>query len=101
MVGAAELAAMKPDALIVNVARGGVIDEAALAAALEAGTIGGAAVDVFSQEPPAPESPLLRAPNTILTPHRGRPPRRRRRASQSRSWSRSSTCLRDGPPGTR
>lgn len=71
MIGAAELATMKPDALLINVARGGVIDEADLAAALAAGTIGGAAVDVYSQEPIAPDSPLLGAPHTILTPHLG------------------------------
>ena len=53
---------MKPDALLVNVARGGVIDEAALAAALHAGTIAGAAIDVFSTEPPAADNPLLSAP---------------------------------------
>jgi D-3-phosphoglycerate dehydrogenase len=71
MIGAAELATMKPDALVVNVARGGVIDEAALAAALAAGTIAGAGVDVYSAEPPTPDNPLLAAPNTILTPHLG------------------------------
>ena len=62
---------MKPDAFIINVARGGVVDEAALAAALEAGTIAGAAVDVYSSEPPAEDNPLLSAPNIILTPHLG------------------------------
>jgi D-3-phosphoglycerate dehydrogenase len=71
MIGAAELATMKPSALLVNVARGGVIDEAALAAALHAGTIAGAAIDVFSTEPPAADNPLLAAPRTILTPHLG------------------------------
>jgi D-3-phosphoglycerate dehydrogenase len=62
---------MKPDAYIINVARGGVVDEAALAAALAAGTIAGAAVDVYSSEPPAADNPLLSAPNIILTPHLG------------------------------
>ena len=70
LIGAAELATMKPDAFLVNVARGGVIDEAALADALTAGKLGGAAVDVFTAEPPR-DSPLLSAPNTILTPHLG------------------------------
>ena len=71
MIGAAGLATMKPTALLVNVARGGVIDEADLAAALHAGTIAGAAIDVFSTEPPAADNPLLTAPRTILTPHLG------------------------------
>jgi D-3-phosphoglycerate dehydrogenase len=71
LISSDELAAMKPSAFIINVARGGVVDEAALAAALEAGTIAGAAVDVYSAEPPDPDNPLLRAPNIILTPHLG------------------------------
>jgi D-3-phosphoglycerate dehydrogenase len=71
LVGAAQLARMKPTALLLHVARGGVVDEAALAAALAAGTIAGAAIDVFSTEPPAPDNPLLGAPNTVITPHLG------------------------------
>jgi glycerate dehydrogenase len=71
LVGAAELARMCKDALLVNCARGGIVDEAALAAALANGTIAGAATDVLAQEPPAKESPLLArvAPNLIVTPH--------------------------------
>ena len=71
LIGAAELATMKRDAYVINVARGGVIDEAALAEALAAGTIAGAAVDVYSSEPPAADNPLRTAPNVILTPHLG------------------------------
>lgn len=71
LISTDELAAMKPDAFVINVARGGIIDEAALAAALEAGTIAGAAIDVYSSEPPPDDNPLRSAPNAILTPHLG------------------------------
>ncbi len=70
MIGAAELATMKPDAIILNVARGGVVEEEALAAALREGRLGGAGIDVYPTEPPK-EMPLLDAPNTVLTPHLG------------------------------
>jgi glycerate dehydrogenase len=71
LIGAAELAQMRPTALLVNTARGGLVDGEALAAALRAGTIGGAALDVLSVEPPPPSHPLLAPdiPNLILTPH--------------------------------
>jgi D-3-phosphoglycerate dehydrogenase len=68
-VDAARLATMQPHALIVNAARGPLIVEADLAAALVAGTIGGAALDVFGVEPLPADSPLRQAPNLILTPH--------------------------------
>lgn len=71
MIGAAELADMKSGALLVNVARGGVIDEAALAQALTSGHLGGAAVDVYSTEPPPADLVLRDVPNIILTPHLG------------------------------
>jgi glycerate dehydrogenase len=71
MIGARELALMKPDALLVNTARGGLIDSTALVAALRTGRIGGAAIDVLPQEPPLDGNPLVDAsiPNLILTPH--------------------------------
>jgi D-3-phosphoglycerate dehydrogenase / 2-oxoglutarate reductase len=69
LIGAAELAAMKRGAIIVNTARGGVVDEPALAAALRTGHIGGVGLDVFDEEPPAPDHPLLGFDEVILTPH--------------------------------
>ena len=69
LIGAAQLALMKRDAVLINSARGGTVDEAALAAALRAGQLGGAALDVFADEPLAPGSPLTDCPNLILTPH--------------------------------
>jgi len=65
------LAAMKPSAYLVNVARGGVVDETALMATLEGGKIAGAALDVYSQEPLPPESPLWKTKNVTLFPHLG------------------------------
>jgi glycerate dehydrogenase len=71
MIGARELATMKRTALLINTARGGLVDEAALAQALRDGVIGGAGFDVLSKEPPAADNPLLglHQPNFILTPH--------------------------------
>jgi len=71
LVGARELALMKPTAFLVNTSRAPIVDEAALAAALDAGTIAGAGLDVHGAEPIDPDSPLLESPNTVLTPHLG------------------------------
>ncbi len=68
-IGARELGAMKPNAYLVNIGRGGVIDEHAMAEALKAGSIGGAGLDVFEHEPLHASSPLWELENVILTPH--------------------------------
>lgn len=69
LINAETLALMKPDAVLINTARGPVVDEPALIAALQDGTIAGAALDVFEQEPLPPESPLLQMDNVMLAPH--------------------------------
>lgn len=69
MFNADRFAKMKPSAYFINTARGALVDEPALIHALESGEIAGAAVDVYTEEPPAPDNPLRRAPNCLLTPH--------------------------------
>jgi phosphoglycerate dehydrogenase-like enzyme len=71
LVGARELALMKASALLVNTSRGPIVDERALAEALKRGTLAGAGIDVFGEEPIPRDHPLLVAPNTVLTPHLG------------------------------
>jgi glycerate dehydrogenase len=71
LIGARELALMKSDALLINTARGALVDSHALAGALRAGRLGGAGIDVLPQEPPPGDEPLLdpKIPNLIVTPH--------------------------------
>ncbi len=69
IMGARELGLLKPSALVINTARGGLIEEAALAAALSSGRLAGAGLDVFDAEPPPADHPLLKEPRAILSPH--------------------------------
>jgi (S)-sulfolactate dehydrogenase len=69
LIDAARLSTMKPDAVLINTSRGGIVDEAALAQALRNGRLAGAAIDVFDEEPLPAGSPLAQAPNVFLTPH--------------------------------
>ncbi|MFN8233968.1 MAG: NAD(P)-dependent oxidoreductase [Actinomycetota bacterium] len=85
LIGPAELATMKPTALLVNVARGALVDEAALDRALRSGRLRGAMLDVTEREPLPRDSPLWTTPNLLLTPHVSRG---RERAGPP--WSRSS-----------
>ncbi|MEM7742816.1 MAG: D-2-hydroxyacid dehydrogenase family protein [Pseudomonadota bacterium] len=71
LVGAHELGLMKPSAFLINTARGPIVDTTALIAALEAGQIAGAGIDVHDSEPLPKDAPILKAPNTLLTPHLG------------------------------
>jgi phosphoglycerate dehydrogenase-like enzyme len=71
LIGPRELALMKPTAFLVNTSRGPIVDEEALVAALKAGVIGGAGLDVYDREPLPADHPLRRAPRTVLTPHLG------------------------------
>jgi D-3-phosphoglycerate dehydrogenase len=71
LIGARELALLPPGARVLNCARGGIVNEEALAEALSSGRLAGAAFDVFIQEPPPPDHPLLQLPNVVVTPHLG------------------------------
>jgi phosphoglycerate dehydrogenase-like enzyme len=85
LIGAAQIARMKPRARLVNIARGSLLDEAALVRALEAGALAGAALDVTVHEPLPSDSPLWSAPNLLLTPHTS--------AASQRLWERQTALL--------
>jgi phosphoglycerate dehydrogenase-like enzyme len=85
LLGAAEIARMKPTALIINTSRGPVIDEKAMHAALAAGKIGGAGLDVFDEEPPPADNPLFTLDNVVLTAHLAGP-----------TWESNEARLRNG-----
>ena len=102
MVGAEELALMKPSAFLINMARGGIIDEAALCRTLQQGKIAGAALDVIASEPPAKDHPLFKLDNVLWTPHLGAVTlgsfraRRVGRGARSHSRARKQTAKKSG-----
>jgi D-3-phosphoglycerate dehydrogenase len=69
LIGRKELSMMKPDAVLINVSRGGIVDETALFESLSKGHLFGAGLDVFEVEPPPADHPLLSLPNLVATPH--------------------------------
>jgi phosphoglycerate dehydrogenase-like enzyme len=97
IIDADALAAMKPTALLINVARGKLVDEAALIAALQAGRLGGAGLDATAVEPPPPESPLWTLPQVILTPHVS-PARDRWRGQIADFWCENIRRFAEGEP---
>jgi len=99
LIGADQLAAMKPTAYLVNTARGKVVDEQALMAALDQGDIAGAGLDVFYNEPSVPE-PLMRLPNVAVTPHLGGATREARREAQRLALTNVRLALRGEQPPT-
>jgi phosphoglycerate dehydrogenase-like enzyme len=103
LIGENELALMKPGAVLIQASRGGIVDEAALAVALERGHLGGAAVDVYSTEPPAADNPLLAlsdeaAPRTLLTPHIAGVTRQSAQFLMRAAWENVERVLIEGKP---
>jgi D-3-phosphoglycerate dehydrogenase / 2-oxoglutarate reductase len=98
IIGERALARMKPTAFLINTSRGGLVDEQALAAALTAGRLAGAALDVLEKEPPPPDHPLRKAPNVILTPHLAFYSREAVVELQTRVAEEAARALRGEPP---
>jgi len=86
MIGSTELTTMRPDAVLLNLSRGGIVDEAALSETLSTGALRGAALDVFRTEPLAPDSPLRAHGNVLITPHAG--------SISPRFWDRQGALMR-------
>lgn len=106
MIGEKQLALMKDGAILINAARGGIVDEAALAARLESGRLGGAAVDVYSSEPPAADNPLLglkgeAAQRLLLTPHIAGVTRQSAAFLFRAAWQNVTRALKGEPPANR
>jgi glyoxylate reductase len=97
LIDAAAIARMKSDAVLVNTARGGIVNEAALAEALADGRLFGAGVDVFEQEPATGDNPLLQLDNVVLTPHIGSASRETRHAMASLAVENALAALRGEP----
>jgi glyoxylate reductase len=97
LIDAAALRAMKPTAILINTARGPIVDQAALVEALHQGEIAGAALDVTDPEPPPPDDPLLSAPNLIVAPHIGSATHTAREAMATRAVDNLLAAL-DGEP---
>jgi glyoxylate reductase len=97
LIGADQLQSMKPSAHLINTARGGVLDQAALYEALRAGRIAGAALDVLEREPPDPTDPILQLPNVYVLPHIGSATRETRAAMLDLAIENLLACL-DGRP---
>ena len=103
LIGARELAFVKSGAILIQASRGGIVDEAALAAALNSGRLGGAAVDVYSTEPPGDDNPLLRlsgdaARRVLFTPHIAGVTRQASTYLFRTAWQNVARVLVDGKP---
>lgn len=103
LIDARRIAQMKPGAILINAARGGIVDEAALAEALDSGHLGGAAVDVYSTEPPTDDNPLLNvsdeaASRLILTPHIAGVSRQASQHLFAEAWRNVARVLIEGKP---
>ena len=99
LLGERELRLMKRTALLINTARGGIVDEEALVRALEAGEIAGAGLDVLEREPPDPDNPLLHMENVVVTPHMGWDSAEARHDLMVNAFGRVAEILRGAPQG--